>query len=813
MLLLAGILLHSCKGQVDSSSEDSGQPAHIGLFSPIQLNDDSTEIFLEDFFPNGEWPDSIKMHSQLAFQEDRSNKRILVGNMDDGTPWLSTLDLWFGTQEYNILVKRSRMVPFELIYESKGDAPQKVEVAGDVNGWTPSNSPMEFKDGKWHKTFLLNPGRYQYQLIVDGNWMLDPANPTKVENGMGGFNSEMNVGEGMGREVAEPTLNWQWNNERDEIELLWDEIPWSSKLNFMWIPPKHQVPENVFAFWENQRIEVIDRGERNLSFRIPDTAATVTLSHLRIFAMTDDFWTNDLFIPLVNGRIAQDPKALKAADAQSNVIYFMMVDRFMNGKLENDAPLQDSGVHYKANFHGGDLVGITQKIKEGYFDTLGVNMLWLSPIIRNPEGPYREYPAPRRLFSGYHGYWPISSTRVDHRFGTEAELKELVKEAHGHGMKVILDFVANHVHEEHPILKEHPEWKTPLYLEDSSLNVRKWDAQRLTTWFDTFMPSLDFSNPAVVEFQSDSALYWIKEFDLDGFRHDATKHIPTPFWRRLTQKLKTDYMLKENKELYQIGETFGSRELIGSYVGSGLLDGQFDFNYYWTLRGIFSGSEKRLDRLTDAMKATETAYGSHSKMGNITGNHDMPRFISYAGKAINSNEDPKEAGWNRDVQIKDKAGYKRLQMLQAWLLVGPGIPVIYFGDEIGMVGAGDPDNRRDMKFEGLTEDEQATKNVVAKLTHLRNNSMALQYGNTEVFVENKVLAMRRNYGQQTVLLLINLGESEVDFELNQLGAAEWNSPNRPSPVLNSGPKFNPVTKSIQLPSMSFEVWNWKAPSN
>ena len=69
------------------------------------------------------------------------------------------------------------------------------------------------------------------------------------------------------------------------------------------------------------------------------------------------------------------------ADAQSNVIYFMMVDRFANGDSKNDKPLHDPRVDPKADFHGGDIVGITQKIKEGYFDSLGVNMLWISPIV------------------------------------------------------------------------------------------------------------------------------------------------------------------------------------------------------------------------------------------------------------------------------------------------------------------------------------------------------------------------------------------------------------------------------------------------
>ena len=113
---------------------------------------------------------------------------------------------------------------------------------------------------------------------------------------------------------------------------------------------------------------------------------------------------------------------------------------------------------------------------------------------------------------------------------------ELIEDAHTNNHSVILDFVANHVHEEHPLIINHPDWKTPFYLKDSVPNIRIWDAQRLTTWFDPFLPTLDLENPEVRKNQVDSAAFWMENFDLDGFRHDATKHIPYSFWEDLTQK-------------------------------------------------------------------------------------------------------------------------------------------------------------------------------------------------------------------------------------------------------------------------------------
>lgn len=182
----------------------------------------------------------------------------------------------------------------------------------------------------------------------------------------------------------------------------------------------------------------------------------------------------------------------------------------------------------------------------------------------------------------------------------------------------------------------------------------------------------------------------------------------------------------------------------------------------------------------------------------------MPRFIaSFAGEAIASNEDPKEAGWNRVVKLKNKDGYKRLQMLQAWLLMGPGVPVMYYGDEIGMVGAGDPDNRRDMIFEGLSPEEAETKAVVTELGQIRKRSMAVLYGSTEVFVQGNMVAMKRQHLSRPVWLVCNLGKTEGTFMFPEtedvpslMKAAAWH-------FAAGGISSDPL--KAKLPALSFVV--------
>ena len=440
-------------------------------------------------------------------------------------------------------------------------------------------------------------------------------------------------------------------------------------------------------------------------------------------------------------------------------------------------------------------------MQEGFFTDLGFNTLWLSPITQNPENAFVEWPEPHRKFSGYHGYWPTSTTTVDHRFGTSAELHALVDAAHKKNTNVLLDFVSNHVHEEWPLYQQHPEWGTQLDLPDGTKNIRIWDEQRLTTWFDTFLPSLDHSNPEVRNLLADSAMFWLKEYNLDGFRHDATQHIPQAFWRLLTQKVKA-HQQATGQPVFQIGETFGSRELIGDYVGTGQLDGQFDFNLYFDARSSFiAGTPKPL---AESLRESLEYYGYHHLMGNITGNHDMPRFITFAGNRLKFDEDPIEAGWTRDVQVRDPAGYQKLQQLTTFLMTIPGIPVVYYGDEIGMPGAGDPDNRRDMRFEGYTREEQATRDHLKTMLELRNSNMALLYGdlhNIQTSHDGTCLTFERSYFDEHVLVMLNLSNRPVNCHHN----TDFHQRGNARPIFGAGGLSDSDLIARDLPPYGMEI--------
>ena len=486
-------------------------------------------------------------------------------------------------------------------------------------------------------------------------------------------------------------------------------------------------------------------------------------SYLRVFAEDETYLYNDLLLPLENGQIVTDAAQLNRHDQQAQVLYSVLIDRFYNGNTANDWKMNSPEVLDIVDYQGGDLAGITKKISEGYFDQLGINTIWISPITQNPWDAWGLYPFPNgnkydstktyTKFSGYHGYWPIYATKLDDRFGTPDELRTLLDTAHAHEINIILDYVANHMHINSPTLQEHPDWHTDSILPDGRRNFELWDDARLTTWFDKHIPTLDLERTEVCEQMTDSALYWLANYDLDGYRHDACKHIPEGYWRMLGQKIATRW---PGRPIWMIGETYGSPELIGSYVKSGMLNAQFDFNVYFTAREALCGI-KGMDQVMQNELTSLRTYGAHHTMGNISGNHDQIRFASIAGGAIDIYSQGKEEGWTREVGIGDTAvAYKRALLMEVLNMTLPGVPCIYQGDEYGEVGGNDPDNRHMMRFENLNADERKMQNEVAELIHMRRHSMPLLYGDFIPLIDRpEEIVFQRIYLGQKVTVMIN----------------------------------------------------------
>ncbi len=726
-------LAQNVKEKVQTKQFSTGADL-IGLASPIQLYKGENLIQLEDYFLEAKI-DSVRSDGQLPFVLDKQKKEVKLNILQIGTP-LSNLSFYSGDKQYDILVKSPSRKDVSLIL--KDNDYKQVQIKGEMNAWNPAATLVTLEGGEWVTRLSLNSGNYQYKYIVDGNEMNDPHNDKEVSNGIGGTNSVLVI-----PKPLESALT-KLSTASYDGELIY--LDYTS------------LPTDVFAYWNNTRIpyKIVSS---QIQLTIPEEAAGLERSHIRVWSYNSEGLSNDILIPLSGQAVLDNPSQITRSDKEAQIMYFVLVDRFNNGDTGNDDPIDDERLKPLTNYEGGDLEGITQKIQTGYFDSLNINSLWISPITQNPLEAYQEYIEPQYFYSGYHGYWPISSSKVDHRFGTDADMTSMVEMAHENGINVLLDYVTNHVHEEHPLYKNHPEYATDLILPDGSKNLRIWDEQRLTTWFDEFMPSLDLSIPEVRELQVDSTMYWLQKFKLDGYRHDATKHIPLSFWKRLTRKLKEEVVAVDGRSIYQIGETYGSRDLIQSYISSGMLDSQFDFNLYFVSREVFANQGVSFEKIVTSLKETFSYYGHHSSMGYISGNHDQVRFISLASGDVRFDEDGKMAGFNREIGTPNALGYARMELLMAFIMSIPGVPVIYYGDEIGMPGAGDPDSRRMMRFENLSVMEGDLLDSVKKLTGLRKNNLAMIYGDTNIVAYDvDYLVLHRQYFDNEVYVLMNISE-------------------------------------------------------
>ena len=752
---------------------------------PVNLKEGKNILLLSDFITDSIKIDSIEFSSITDFQFDTKENSVEFTATNE-IPALSEMKIWIENEPYSVLLRKSRMITQEISFDANGQNYSKVQIAGSLNDWNPSNTNMEWSDGKWRVSLKLNPGKYHYQIVADDNWMLDPANPVKEDNNLGGFNSVLQVGDVNNKQV--PVLESLKNYD-----------------NRIVIKAEQCNKNNLFVLWQNYHLpfDAYSQNGDEITIIIPDEAKSFNRSWIRVWSFNEHGISNDLLIPLEHGKVITQMSEINRFDKEASILYFMMVDRFYNGNKENDKKVDDPKLSPKANYFGGDIEGIKQKLDSGFFTDLGINTIWLSPITQNTWGAFVEYPEPHRKFSAYHGYWPISLNTVDKRFGTDNSLQALVDDAHSKGINIILDFVSNHVHQESQLYKDHPDWSTDIDLPDGTKNIRLWDTHRLTTWFDTFLPTWDFDKEEPRNYVSDSALYWIKKFDIDGFRHDATKHIPQKYWRTLTQKLKKEVILPDDKRLLQIGESFGSRELIGSYVSSGMLDGQFDFNLYFDARSVFALDNESFVKLSNSIQESLSYYGYHHLMGNITGNHDMARFISYAGEALSFDEEAQAAGWNRDIEVKNPVGYKKLSSLIAFTMTIPGIPVIYYGDEYGMPGAGDPDNRRQMKFDDLSTDENNTREITRTLTNLRRNNIALNFGSfNNILVNKDIYVYYREYLGQFAIIIFNKNSKQEDITFRL--PDRINSKNLHA-VFNNNYNLTNNEVVISLPANSFEI--------
>ena len=208
---------------------------------------------------------------------------------------------------------------------------------------------------------------------------------------------------------------------------------------------------------------------------------------------------------IISDNLILSPDHDKLSPHFSNM-YYTFIDRFYDKKVDSSI-LKDLSIDRKVNFHGGDFLGLSKKINNGYFSRLGINNLIISPVATNDSDASRSDNPPYRKHMGFDGLWPIDSRSTDYRFGTDGELQELISNAQHSGLGIYLDYVVGHTHINHTYYNLYPHWFTSGKFQDRS-----------------FLPQLDFSNEEVINQVSSDIIHWLSQFNFNGMYYSSTSN-------------------------------------------------------------------------------------------------------------------------------------------------------------------------------------------------------------------------------------------------------------------------------------------------
>jgi glycosidase len=490
-------------------------------------------------------------------------------------------------------------------------------------------------------------------------------------------------------------------------------------------------------------------------------------------------------------------------DWRDAVIYFAFVDRFLDGNPANNCSVSgtESTATTSTNYLGGDWAGITQKINQGYFNDLGVNTLWITVPIKNADNVAEPGAnGDSHMYSAYHGYWPSDPTQTEACFGTAAELQELVAAAHAKQLRVLFDYAMVHVHTSSPLYQQHQNdgWFTSgasACICGSSSSC-PYDT---TCWFTPYLAHYDYTNAAARNFSVNAAIQLIQQNGNDAFRLDAIKQVDTSWLAALRPAVDSQILVHQSlpQRFYMVGETydFQNRALIKSMVDPQTqLDGQFDFPLririveavlmrstanMLTIDDLNWSRNARpgMAGLADFFAANDGYYGADAVMSTFIGNHDLPRSIHFAEDTpfwSDSATDGKANAWSDQPALSTNPNaYERLANAFAVLMTNPGAPLIYYGDEIGLPGAGDPDNRRMMQWSGYSPPQTQLLARVQALTALRAAHPAFRRGTRQTLeVDEDLWVYSMSGAGETLYVAINRSDGDRQTSVLPAGLTE-----------------------------------------
>lgn len=600
-------------------------------------------------------------------------------------------------------------------------------VAVDVNG---TEYPMTYNDATKRFEYVksgLTDGKTYYRYKANGAYVVDAfnSNSEKHNNADYSYFEYYKLNATVTAEVMNKSFNYNENNvvkfkvEQDSSDAKTLEVA-SASIDVSSLGGSNAMPIEP----ELQAVTISATTDTTLG--IKTLPITVTDQYGNKFSTTVDVEITD--------RVKENKKDF---DWDEAVVYFMMTDRFFDGNESNNtASGADTYGDNPGLYHGGDFAGVTAKLD--YLQDLGVNTIWITPIVENIKGvavtdegskdvPYN---------AAYHGYWASDFTKLNPTLGTTGEFETMISEAHKRGMRIMVDIVVNHA-------GYGTESTFADMLRDKS--VSEGDIKSWQSGLPDFATENADVRAKLVEWQT----AWMMDYGVDYFRVDTVKHVDSTTWAALKNSTT-----KVNSSFKMIGEYFGAGYASnGSSLGTGQMDADLDFDFNDQATSFVSGNISSVEKF---LSARNSALNNTYMTGQFLSSHDEDGF--------------KAALMNGKKYTEDEATSAAL-VAATLQLTAKGIPVIYYGEEVGLSGLNNypyQTNRYDMDFSKATKDNVTYQHY--------KNLLSIRNAYTDVFARGSrtVVAssdeegydvVSRSYGGTTLYVGMNIKDTVKEVKV------------------------------------------------
>lgn len=608
-----------------------------------------------------------------------------------------------------------------------------VSLAGSFNNWDRGAHPMKkSSDGKtWSLSLRLKPDRYHYKFVLNGeNWVTDPAAKSE-DDGNGNQNSILLL---LPPDYATPAsasdgtvtlsalshrqLVPDMNYDKGQLSLRLTVRPGDVRsvrlvANGKAVPAK-SIEANEFKETYSVSVPWDRKSPLRYAFRLVDGDKTL------------DFGANGLKPTRESKSFVLDPKSFKPflvpQWVEGSVFYQIFPDRFANGSTANDpktiTPWDGEPTYY--NRYGGDVAGISERVP--YLKGLGVNAVYFNPVMKAPSN---------------HRYDPVDFYTVDPEFGTNKEFADLTRKLKSNGIVTVLDQIFDHVGTTFApfadLLKnqEKSAYKNWFFVRQFPVEVKQ--NPNYVAWFNAeSMPKVNLENKDCYDYLMKSVDFWMKEAAIKGWRLDVANEIPMFFMRDLRQRVK-----KIDPSAWIVGEVWGNAQ---PWLGGDQWDASMNYPFRDAVLRFVAQGTASATQFQNLLMQTYNWYAPQVARNqlNLLSSHDTERFITMC------------------------RGDRRLAKLGAIIqFTWPGSPSVYYGEELGMPGGRDPDNRRGMNW-NLVRADNDILTLYKRLIALRTKSQLLAEGDPVPLMthdQDRTLAFARKSDMAAAIVVVNRSES------------------------------------------------------